>query len=174
MGWSIQRRSFQAGRGSAGLDQVQEDPSDLGGRGDDGKHSHGRAATAAVKGVYLVNLGQQPRPCRRRFPGGDCACSRDKACVKAPKRPFPRFGATRIAEDKGSGRMNCRSPSGGDRHQVYREILHFARWKLRRIDHEPDLADILTGDVTALGVLDPIIQRVSLVGGLRRAIRTCD
>ena len=70
-GWSIQRRGLQAGRSDAGLDQVQKDPSNLGGIGDDGKHFHGGAAKAAVKGVYLVDLGQQPRPCRTRFPGGD-------------------------------------------------------------------------------------------------------
>jgi hypothetical protein len=36
------------GRGNAGLDEVQEDPSDLGGIGDDGKHLHGGAAAAAA------------------------------------------------------------------------------------------------------------------------------
>jgi SNF2 family DNA or RNA helicase len=53
-----------AGRGDAGLDQVQEDPSDLGRISDDGKHLHRRAAAAAAKGVHLVYFGQQPRPCR--------------------------------------------------------------------------------------------------------------
>ena len=64
-GWSIQRRSLQAGRGDAGLDQVQQDPLDLGRISDDGKHLHRRAAAAAAKGVHLVEFGQQPRPTLR-------------------------------------------------------------------------------------------------------------
>ena len=35
---------LHARRSDAGLDEMQEDPSDLGGIGDDGKHSHGGAA----------------------------------------------------------------------------------------------------------------------------------
>jgi hypothetical protein len=70
-GWLVRQGGLQARRGDPGLDQVQEDPTDLGGIGDDGKHLHGGAAAAAVKCVYLVDLGQQPRPSRTRFPSGD-------------------------------------------------------------------------------------------------------
>ena len=51
------------GRGNAGFDQVPENPSDLRGIGDHGTHSHGGAAVAAAKGLYLVDFGQQPRLC---------------------------------------------------------------------------------------------------------------
>jgi hypothetical protein len=58
-------------RGDAGLDQVQQDSSDLRGIGDDGKHLHGGAAAAAAKGVPSADLGQQPGPGGAGFLGGD-------------------------------------------------------------------------------------------------------
>jgi hypothetical protein len=70
-GWSIREGGLHARRGNASLDEVQKDSLALLGIGDDGEHLHGRAAAAAVKCVYLVDLGQQPRPSRTRFPSGD-------------------------------------------------------------------------------------------------------
>jgi hypothetical protein len=60
-GWSIRGGGLHARRGTAGLDEVQGDPSDLGGIGDDGKHLHGGAAAAAAERVHLADFGQQPR-----------------------------------------------------------------------------------------------------------------
>ena len=52
-GWSIQRRSFKAGRGKAGLDRVEKDPSDLGGIGDDGE-PHSREEDRDLRRIKVI------------------------------------------------------------------------------------------------------------------------
>jgi hypothetical protein len=50
---------------------VKQDPTDLCGISDDGEHLHGGAAAAALQGVHLVDLSQQPCPSRARLFGRD-------------------------------------------------------------------------------------------------------
>ena len=69
-GCSTGRGGLPARRGNAGLDEVQQDPSDFMEIGNEGEHLHRGAAAAAVKGVNLVDLGQQPRPGAARGLGG--------------------------------------------------------------------------------------------------------
>jgi hypothetical protein len=111
----IQRGGLKTGRGEARLDQVQEDPSDLRGIGDDCQHLHRGAATAAAQRIDLVHPfwacpargvslergtlppGSVPRagrvlrgfrPCYARTASRPCA--RSRICVRSAEK-VPRL-----------------------------------------------------------------------------------